>query len=240
VNDNFVDPYINPRTGILSNLVNAKTQDQLDASEYAMTWLRRQELERSPISEKFDLALLQDIHHTLFQDVYPWAGQLRTIEIGKGGSWFHNCNRFDPAAQWTFDYIRDSPLVNPNCGDDEFVVAAAEALSRINYMHPFREGNGRTQRAFLDMLAKVSGRTLAWRNVSKEENLRASIAAMQTGEGAAFQELMTKIIKSAADGLSLLDDRLYETASQFDISDSEPRPSSPIFSKIENYSKTNF
>ncbi|MFL0422589.1 MULTISPECIES: Fic family protein [Kocuria] len=59
------------------------------------------------------------------------------------------------------------------------VEQASTLLEQVNYVHPFREGNGRTQRAYLDQIAALSGRTLSWRNIGRIENERASIRAFR-------------------------------------------------------------
>ena len=79
-------------------------------------------------------------------------------------------------------------------------------------MHPFREGNGRTQRAYLDQIAALSGRTLSWRNIGRIENERASIRAFNEGTGAPFKPLIEEILKPPLDGLSLLDEELYRAS----------------------------
>lgn len=108
-------------------------------------------------------------------------------------------------------WLHDGPLLSDSGVDDAtFVAASAELLSRVNYLHPFREGNGRTQRAFLDQIAGLSGRILSWRNVSEDEHTRAAIDSFSTATGVPFEPIMAKIIAPPRDGLSLLDDALYQ------------------------------
>lgn len=80
------------------------------------------------------------------------------MEISKGESQFHTASMMRAAAEHTFGSLAASGLVSgASIDDEEFVRLAADVLANINYMHPFREGNGRTQRAFLDDVAAVSG-----------------------------------------------------------------------------------
>lgn len=102
--------------------------------------------------------------------------------------------------------------------DDTFVVEASELLNLLNYMHPFREGNGRTQRAFLDQVAARHGRTLSWRNVGQDEHTRASIEAFKAADGGPLEHILAKIIRPPQDGLSLLDDGLYQVSSPVTVS----------------------
>lgn len=90
---------------------------------------------------------------------------------------------------------------------------ASDLLEKINYIHPFREGNGRAQRAFLDQVAEVSGHRLAWRNISQREHTLASIRAFQQGSGEPFRDLMREVLKSPLDGLDPLEPSIYQIAS---------------------------
>ena len=79
-------------------------------------------------------------------------------------------------------------------------------------IHPFREGNGRTQRAFLDQVAERSGRRLAWRNVTHREHLVASIRAFDAGNGEPFRPVLEQIVKPPLDGLSPLEPSVYQVS----------------------------
>ena len=100
---------------------------------------------------KFDLAHLKAIHRHLFQDIYDWAGEIRTVEINKGGSQFQ-FRRF--IGQGMSDV--HSRLVAAKFGrklkPDAFAALAGEIMGDVNYCHPFREGNGRTQLQYLKQL----------------------------------------------------------------------------------------
>ena len=77
----FVDPYLDPETGVLRNLVGARTQTALDTAEGDLTFTRLVQLMDHPVRPTGDLHELRAIHAHLFQDLYPWAGQLRTVDI---------------------------------------------------------------------------------------------------------------------------------------------------------------
>ena len=78
----FVDPYIDPETGILRNLVNAKTTEELRKAEGDIIFAA--EMELSEIPHTVDLKELKGIHKKLFGKVYDWAGKLRTVNISRG------------------------------------------------------------------------------------------------------------------------------------------------------------
>jgi len=200
------DPYVYPGTRVLKNLLGIHDAQELSNVEYDLTWMRRQQLELNPIQGDFDLQHLQAIHHHLFQDLFAWAGQLRTVVISKGSSVFYASDDFATAGAYTFNYLREASLLSPgNMSDDVYVEGMAEFISRLNYLHPFREGNGRANRAFIDQVAALSGRTMSWRNVGKDENLRASIRSVNEGTGEAFVPMLRLVIAPPLDGLSPFD-----------------------------------
>lgn len=82
------DPYLDPASGVLKNRFGITDEATLEATEAALVALRSYELAQQSLAGGFDLAHLQAIHRYLFGDVYEWAGQLRTIDIAKGGNAF--------------------------------------------------------------------------------------------------------------------------------------------------------
>lgn len=218
-NDAIVDPYVYPGAKVLQNLLNERDQDRLNAAEYELTLYRRRELIENPVQGSFDLRHLREIHRRLFQDVYSWAGN-RTVDITKGASTFHPRSRIETGFSAVHEWLtRDTLLLSdPEISDTDFVEQAADLLERVNYLHPFREGNGRTQRAFLDQVAGISGRKLAWRNIGQIENERASIQAFGRVSGEPFRPLLEEALKPPLDGLSILDDELYRVSARDDRS----------------------
>ena len=209
----FVDPYCWPGSTVLRNLLGLRTQVELTEAEYAFTLERRLELQERPIDGNYDFGHLCAIHRHLFQDIFDWAGQTRTVEMAKEDSQFLPPNRFELAAGHIFDTLRHGPLLaGQPVSDDEFVRQAATLLDEINYMHPFREGNGRTQRAFLDQGAGISGRKLTWRNVPDLENNAASAAAVKTGKPTALRTMLSKVIQPPVDGVAGFDIDAYQVA----------------------------
>lgn len=187
----FVDPYVYPGTTVLKNIPEKRNGDELTRVEYTLTWVRRIQLGNDPIQGPFGFDRLKETHRRLFQDVYEWAGQPRTVEISKGGSQFHPSPYIETAADQTFGWLGTSGLLDASVDDESFVALSADLLEKVNYIHPFRDGNGRAQRAFLDQVAELSGRRLSWRNVGREEHLRASVNAFRDGNGTTFPQSTT-------------------------------------------------
>ena len=157
----YIDPdytYTDPETGVLKNLVNATDDATLLLVESGMVANRIAELQTNPIKIQNSSTLL-DIHKHLFQDTYRWAGETRTVEISKQGNpffplaYFHNAFAFIDTliAEYRRVRVTDKPALSRKL---------AEILDAVNHLHPFREGNGRTQREFLRLLALEKKLTL--------------------------------------------------------------------------------
>ena len=150
----YVDPdytYTDPKTGILRNLADIIDQDVLLFFESGAVAKRIQELHENPIKIKGVESLLT-IHKHLFQDVYSWAGKKRKVEISKAGKQFFPTTHFDNAFHFIDTLISDYKSTSKN-DKQRIAEKLAEILDNVNYLHPFREGNGRTQREFLRLLA---------------------------------------------------------------------------------------
>jgi len=143
--------YTDPKTGILRNLADITDPDVLLFFESGAVAKRIQELYEKPIKIKGADSLLS-IHRHLFQDVYSWAGEKRKVEISKAGKQFFPTTHFDNAFRFINTLISDYKNISKK---DKLQIAEklAEILDNVNYLHPFREGNGRTQREFLRLLA---------------------------------------------------------------------------------------
>jgi cell filamentation protein len=159
-NYQYVDPdftYTNSN-GVLHNLAKIEDEKVLLAYESLKVTKRIEELFENPIKIKDTNSLLV-IHHYLFQDVYEWAGKVRTVNISKNGKPFFNGERFYIAYQFIDTLISEyRSILQTN--KKELAHKLAEILDNVNYLHPFREGNGRTQREFLRLLALEKGITL--------------------------------------------------------------------------------
>lgn len=99
---------------------------------------------------------LFEIHRHLFQDIYIWAGKKRTVEISKDGKQFFPTSHFDNAFKYIDQLISEFRKI-PKENKKIIAEKLAEILDNVNYLHPFREGNGRTQREFLRLLALEKG-----------------------------------------------------------------------------------
>jgi cell filamentation protein len=153
-NYEYIDPdytYTDPKTGILRNLADITDAEDLLFFESAAVIKRAIELELQPIAIHNSSTLL-DIHRYLFQDVYQWAGQKRTVEISKQGKPFFSIDFFSKGFAY-IDTLIDGYRKIDFHDKTQIAEHLAVLLDSINYLHPFREGNGRTQREFIRVLA---------------------------------------------------------------------------------------
>jgi cell filamentation protein len=145
--------YTDPKTGILRNRENINDARLLLAFESLKVSVRLEELQANPIKIK-DSSSLLDLHRYLFQDIYSWAGKARTVEISKGGKPFFPLSHFRNAFMFIDTLIEGYRKIDRK-DKTRLTHNLAEILDNINYLHPFREGNGRTQREFLRLLSSL-------------------------------------------------------------------------------------
>lgn len=143
------------KNGLLNNLANIEDEKILLVFESLKVSKRIEELIDKPIKIKDSDSLLK-IHYYLFQDVYEWAGQVRVVNISKDGKPFFNKERFHIAFKYLDTLISEYRKIRKT-NKAELAKKLAVILENINYLHPFREGNGRTQREFLRILALEKG-----------------------------------------------------------------------------------
>ncbi|MGH3262096.1 MAG: Fic/DOC family protein [Trebonia sp.] len=148
--DPYLDPYLDPETGILRNLAGARTKAALDDAEASLSFARLIQLMDRPPKSTGDLTELRAIHRHLFQDLYDWAGQVRTVDIRKnveGAEYFLPSGMIERASAFAAGQLRsDDALRGLDRG--HFIGRLAYHYDQVNYIHPFREGNGRVQRVF--------------------------------------------------------------------------------------------
>ena len=121
---------------------------------------------------KYDARHYCRVHHHLFQDVYSWAGKYRRVRTAKGGNPF--C--FPEHIPRQMDVLFGSMATVLQAADAEaFVQAAARFLAELNAIHPFREGNGRSQLAFMAIVGDAAGYPFAFDRIKRATFLPAMI-----------------------------------------------------------------
>lgn len=193
-----LDPYTDPATGLLRNSLGITDPGELAAAEADITTARIMRLAQRPIPGRYDLPHLQAIHKEIFGSIYPWAGQIRTVEIAKDATQFCRTAMIRPFAEDVFGTLARKDHHLRRLGREEFLTKLADLYGDINALHPFREGNGRTQRAFLAQLAADAGHRLDWTGMDPERNRLASIASF-TGPNAPLRMMLAELTDPAAE-----------------------------------------
>jgi cell filamentation protein len=197
--EEFLDPYLDPETGVLRNLVRARTKDSVEDAEGSLSFARLVQLMDRHPKPTGDLTELRAIHRQLFQDLYDWAGQIRTVDIRKnveGAEFFLPSGMIERASAFAAGELHsDNALRGLDRG--HFIDRLAYHYDQVNYIHPFREGNGRGQRVFWNRIALTAGWQLDWRTVHGDVNDRASRAASHQRDLGPLRAMFNHIVTPA-------------------------------------------
>lgn len=166
---------------------------RLQSFEAPLVHRRQLQLDTAGMRGTFDSGHLRKIHWFLFRDVFPWAGEFRVVNLAKvGGAPFAAPQFIASALDDLFAKLRAEQFLR-GLGVGAFAERAAFFLGEINAVHPFREGNGRTQREFIRQLAAEAGHTISWAGFTQEQMTAASILSHMHGDN---RELAS-IVKAA-------------------------------------------
>ncbi|RKT57578.1 Fic/DOC family protein [Saccharothrix australiensis] len=174
----FEDPYADPVTGVLRNRFGLTDKSACDAAETRLSTLRVEQLAVQPLPGLYDLAHLQAFHRHIFGDFYEWAGDLRRVDIRRSAM-FAAWRQIEPYGAWLFEELRKERFLR-DVAREPFLDRFTHYFAEVNALHPFREGNGRTQRAFFRQLAREAGWRVAFHDLDPtafNEACRVSMAA---------------------------------------------------------------
>ena len=119
---------------------------------------------------------LRAFHRYILGDVYPWAGELRTVSIAKG-SLFCLPQHLESYGAEIFGRLAGADRLRGLAREPFIGQLAGESLADVNALHPFREGNGRARRVFFSQLAHDAGHHIDWVRMDPARNVTASAAA---------------------------------------------------------------
>jgi cell filamentation protein len=185
------DPYTDPVTGILLNKLGLRTVGELESAEREITHAALILLRESPVRPTYDLPHLCAIHQRIFGDLYEWAGQVRTVAIAKGNL-FCLPQYIESSSANICRALRGENFLL-GLERRPFIDRLTYYLGEVNAVHPFREGNGRTQRAFFEQLARDAGFTVNWQHLDAARNVEASAAIMR-GDAEPMRKLLDTLI----------------------------------------------
>lgn len=186
------DPYVYPGTNVLRNHFGILDASELAEREAGLTAVRLAELEYRFIPGDYDTSHLRAVHRKIFGDLYPWAGELRTVPIAKGEDLFALPQYVGAYLTGVLaDLAKEERL--RGLAHDDFVRRMTHYYGEINAVHPFREGNGRTLRAFLGQVAKDAEHPIAWTRLDADRNVQASRASHR-GNNEPLEKLLDELI----------------------------------------------
>lgn len=167
--------YCYPKTNVLRNKFDIKNIEELRSAERELSMARYFSMEAKGVTGDFSLEHLKSIHKWLFQDIYTWAGEIRTVDISKG-TIFCLVQFIEPQFEIIFQWLTTQNFLADVKDKEEMSKKVAYLLGELNMIHPFREGNGRTQRMYIEQICKNNGRfEINFSRATKEEMLQASI-----------------------------------------------------------------
>lgn len=183
-----------PGTTVLTNLEDIRDTEELLERETEL-----QLAAYEAIFTSFDETLTPDLpffyylHHLTFGPLYVWAGRPRTVSISKGGTPFCLPQNIDAMMNALFAELERERWLT-GLDPDSFIERAAYYICEINAVHPFREGNGRAIRFYVDVLSALArGDLFDWTQASGDEYLRACVMGFQQD-----YSLMAEVLKRCA------------------------------------------
>ena len=162
-------------TTCLVNKLGIRDEKKLSEIEAGITFAKAVMLEETPIDDDFGFEHFKKIHEFLLCDLYEWAGQVRTVDISKKRTKFLDAASIESIGTRCFAKVKDGYF--ENLSFVEFVKRIAEFYNDVNYIHPFREGNGRTQRIYFTQLIRHYGYDINFADVDTDELMIATIQA---------------------------------------------------------------
>ena len=184
--------YCYPNSDVLINRLNIKDKNALFEAEMELTSIRLKELQRRPIRGDFDFKHLKAIHKYIFQDLYDWAGKERTVEIGKGNLFCTVACINDYANSVFNKYYSDCYAAKNNF--DDYVRVFANNYGDLNALHPFREGNGRSQREFARLVCLNCGYDFDLSCATHKKMLEASKLSFDKGDNTGLMKIFSNAL----------------------------------------------
>jgi len=193
-----IDPHFDDRYGILRNLRGFVSQEKLDAFESAEAAVALIRLQKIPIQGRFDIDRLRKIHSTIFGNIYPWAGEFRRVNMSRPGSYpFAAVQFLEKSLDDTFARLTaEKYLKGLDAGF--FAARAAYYLGELNSIHPFREGNGRTQRELIRELGCEAGFLINRGRVTRARMYEASVESHHKGDNSGLAAVIAMAFEPGA------------------------------------------
>lgn len=189
------DPYLYAGINVMRNLLGIRQAQRLEKAAWELTALRAATLELGPQAR--GLPHLCAIHRHIYKDVFEWAGEIREVDIYQGDTRFCHFEYIEKEGNALMRSLESEDWLQ-NLDKAEFVKRLAHYYCEINVLHPFRIGNGITQRIFFEQLALHAGYQLDWRDIDPQTWAEANQAGAM-GELAALETIFGKVVSEASE-----------------------------------------
>jgi cell filamentation protein len=186
------DPYVYPGTGVLRNTLEIRDLTELAVAEADIARAALAILADEPLPGGYDLAHWQAIHRRVFGSLYPWAGELRTVQIAKPNAFYARPEHIAGYAEGIFaELVKERHLIGLD--REAFLERLTHYHAEMYSVHPFREGNTRSLRAFLGQLAAAAGHRVDWEHLDHKRSLAVNVQSLN-GKNEQLRELLEKIV----------------------------------------------
>lgn len=186
------DPYVYPGTHVLRNNLELRDPEELSQAEADVVGLALAALAEQPLPGNYDLTHWQALHRRIFGALYPWAGDLRTVQIAKPNAFYARPEHITGYAQGIFaELTREDNLKGLDRA--AFLERLTHYHAEMYAVHPFREGNTRSLRALLGQLAGEADHRIAWEHLDHEQSFAANVHSLN-GQNDQLRALLDPIV----------------------------------------------
>ena len=180
-------------SSVLKNKFNLKDEKQLDMLERNITSVLIAQAMIDITFENADFEFYKKLHSYVFSDIYEWAGAIRKVEMSKKTTAFCPVDNIEEIALKIFKRLEENNYLK-KIPEEQFIDEFTEIYCDLNYLHPFREGNGRIQRLFLSMLLKSINKTMDFSKIDKDLLMIATIKSV-SGDVFLLKDIFREHIK---------------------------------------------
>lgn len=188
--------YCYPDSSVLKNKLDIRDPALLRKVEADLSTARQAEIFRTPVVGRFTATHLCNIHRKLLGDVYSFAGHFRREDIAKGPTRFVTYSQIKEKLQRLLGQLQQEKWLE-NVPFEVFAARSAYYMAELNYIHPFREGNGRAIREFMRLLFLHNGYVVQWDAVDVEALLNAMIDSVY--DTAHLEQILKQCLVAAPD-----------------------------------------
>ena len=162
---------------VLKNKFDIRDEKQLGIMEQSITSALIAKAFIDIPFENVDFNFYKRLHEYVFSDIYEWAGQVRDVNISKKGTNFCPAEKIETSGERIFNSLSKHNYLK-NLSFKDFIDKFTDLYCELNYLHPFREGNGRIHRLFLSMLVANTRKKLDFSKIDKDLFMIATIKSM--------------------------------------------------------------